>query len=253
MLLVLVMITGHDATTTFPLTGGGPVVAAGATVVTQAAGTRAISDVTWPGIPQAAGCARRHVRAVLSGHPSLDTALLLVSELVTNAVRHSRSADAGGRVGLEISRRHCVVRIEVIDDGPVDGMPHLVDAGLDAVGGRGLWIVQHEARWGIENRNGRTGIWIELAPCPGWCGPADDAPVALLAEQLRASGITIRYAGPNLLAVAYGGHAAWLALWPGEPATWQWLQRSGGPAVTLCPAADVGRAATCITRALAAP
>lgn len=240
------MITRHDATTTFPLTGGGPVVATGATVVTQSAGPGVISDVSWPGIPQAAACARRHVRAVLAGHPSLDTARLLVSELVANAVMHSRSSYAGGRVGLSISRQHCVVRIEVIDDGPRDGMPHLVDAGADGVNGRGLWIVQHEARWGIEDRDGKTVVWIELAPCPGWCAPSDDAPVALLAEQLCKAGVDVRYTGPNLLAVNCAGRAAWLALWPGEPATWQWLQRNGLPAVPLCPADDVRRAAAYI-------
>lgn len=135
------------------------------TVVTVAArpvGISAFSRVSFPGIPQSAACARHYIRTVLAGHPSIDTAILLVSELVTNAIRYSRSARPGGRVGVTLAEHDERIRIEVVDEGPEDGMPHLVDAGPDAQCGRGLGIVQAESTWGVENRSGRTVVWFAL-------------------------------------------------------------------------------------------
>jgi anti-sigma regulatory factor (Ser/Thr protein kinase) len=85
----------------------------------------------------------------------LDTVWLLVSELVNNAVLHGQ-----GQITMKAEADGRQVRVEVIDGGT--GFEHLVrDTGFDALGGRGLQIVEAESsRWGISE--GTTHVWFEL-------------------------------------------------------------------------------------------
>ena len=96
------------------------------------------------------------------------TAALLVSELVTNAVIHGKTSAT-----VEVHRPADILRVSVRDDNPV--LPAVGDAPpLDAESGRGLTIVAALAlRWGIEGVNGGKAIWFELE-VPG----ADGAGVA---------------------------------------------------------------------------
>ena len=72
---------------------------------------------------------------------------LLVSELVTNAVRHPRSTGAI-ELAVDIGRR--CVRVEVTDPGTGFKRPRLSAPTPDALGGRGLLIVDRLAsRWGV--------------------------------------------------------------------------------------------------------
>jgi anti-sigma regulatory factor (Ser/Thr protein kinase) len=81
---------------------------------------------------------------------------LLVSELVTNAVLHARSAT---RVTIE--RDDTRVRISVCDDSPA--RPRLRDYGPDAVTGRGLVIVDRLARrWGVDPSDAGKCVWFEI-------------------------------------------------------------------------------------------
>ena len=82
---------------------------------------------------------------------------LVVSELVTNAVRHGE-----GAIELRLWRDGTTVRGEVVDEG--GGFEHEVRTeGWDDVGGRGLGIVERMTRrWGI--REGTTHVWFELDP-----------------------------------------------------------------------------------------
>jgi anti-sigma regulatory factor (Ser/Thr protein kinase) len=88
-----------------------------------------------------------------------ETAQLLVSELVTNAIVHGR-----GRVEVhaELDRDRLIV--EVIDEGP--GFTSTVrERDPDTAGGCGLRIVEKEAiRWGI--REGAAEVWFELLRHP---------------------------------------------------------------------------------------
>jgi anti-sigma regulatory factor (Ser/Thr protein kinase) len=84
-------------------------------------------------------------------------AALLVSELVTNSVKHSRAANGVIEVVASLTSR--VLRVEVSDDGPVD--PPAVN-GDDAESGRGLRLVRELGdRWG-RPVGLRTCVWFEL-------------------------------------------------------------------------------------------
>jgi anti-sigma regulatory factor (Ser/Thr protein kinase) len=85
----------------------------------------------------------------------LDTVRLLVSELVTNAVLHGH-----GQITMKAQVGDAQVRVDVIDGG--SGFErHVRHTGFDALGGRGLQIVESESsRWGISE--GTTHVWFEL-------------------------------------------------------------------------------------------
>jgi anti-sigma regulatory factor (Ser/Thr protein kinase) len=122
--------------------------------------------VTLPSAPPAAGLARGEVRDALAlwGLERLeDTALLLASELVSNAVRHARHD--GSELGLRIADTGAWLRIEVSDADPRLPLPQS-PAGLDETG-FGLVLVEAlAAKWGVDQAaNGKT-VWIELDTRP---------------------------------------------------------------------------------------
>jgi anti-sigma regulatory factor (Ser/Thr protein kinase) len=84
---------------------------------------------------------------------------LLVSELVTNAVRHPRR---DGFIGVSVELARGRVRVEVSDPGEGFSKPSVSAPAPDALGGRGLLIVDRLAsRWGVTP--GRpTRVWFEL-------------------------------------------------------------------------------------------
>jgi anti-sigma regulatory factor (Ser/Thr protein kinase) len=120
-------------------------------------------SVTLAGRAERARAARAFVSEVLgSGHPCGDVAILLVSEVFGNSVRHSGSGAPGETVTVAVIAGGGVVRVEVTDRaGP--GTPELRPAGCDAEGGRGLRLVAGlAARWGWRRCGGRVVTWFEL-------------------------------------------------------------------------------------------
>ena len=89
----------------------------------------------------------------------LDDIRLLVSELVTNAIRHADAA--GGQVGLDVSIKGDSVRVEVADPGPgFDPAPR--NDSMTKPGGWGLYLVDRIAdRWGVM-KNRMTRVWFEV-------------------------------------------------------------------------------------------
>lgn len=85
---------------------------------------------------------------------------LLVSELVTNSVRHARSG-AGDEVELEVSLTRELIHVRVIDHGPgFEASPRGPED--DPGSGWGLFLVEQLSdRWGVE-LNGSTQVWFEL-------------------------------------------------------------------------------------------
>lgn len=112
--------------------------------------------VALPVRPEAAGAARRLlVREGLD--PDLDhTVTLLVSELVTNSIRHA--AEHSDRIVLAARMTEQWVRVEVRDSGP----------GFDpdirhSTRGYGLRMVDMLAsRWGVDRDDQGTRVWFEI-------------------------------------------------------------------------------------------
>ncbi|CAM5345712.1 GAF domain-containing protein OS=Streptomyces alboniger OX=132473 GN=CP975_30000 PE=4 SV=1 [Streptomyces alboniger] len=113
--------------------------------------------------PREVGRARELVRGQLrawSLQTLTDTTELLVSELLTNVVRHSRSS----RVDLRLVRSGTLM-CEVEDDNHT--LPTLLDAGPGDESGRGLRVISALAReWGTSRTNYGKTVWFELALPP---------------------------------------------------------------------------------------
>jgi anti-sigma regulatory factor (Ser/Thr protein kinase) len=127
------------------------------------AGAAVRESVTLAGRAERARAARTFVSEVLGpGHPCGDVAVLLVSEVFGNSVRHSGSGAAGETVPVAVRVGEGIVRVEVTDRaGP--GTPELRPADRDAEGGRELQLVAGlAARWGWRRRGGRTVTWFEI-------------------------------------------------------------------------------------------
>jgi anti-sigma regulatory factor (Ser/Thr protein kinase) len=102
--------------------------------------------------------ARGFLRDVLDGQQttSADAAVLMISELVTNAVRHAHS-----RLAVMASIADQTLRVEVSDDDPT--LPVATDPEHHATSGRGLRIVDGLAdHWGIAPNPGGKMVWFEL-------------------------------------------------------------------------------------------
>ncbi|MFF5259977.1 ATP-binding protein [Actinomadura viridis] len=124
--------------------------------------TTLIGVATFPGAGRSVAHARRFVREVLGPEPVADTVELCVSELVTNAVRHSASGD-GGQVTVAVIADGDVIRGEVTDDGAAGSTPHVRDEPC-AEGGRGMMIVDAlSTRWGVTSAPPGATVWFE---CP---------------------------------------------------------------------------------------
>ncbi|WP_226026628.1 ATP-binding protein [Streptomyces hyderabadensis] len=139
--------------------------------------------------PSEVGRARRWARSRLAGsgiradEPLAETLVLLVSELVTNAVVHTgRSAVLRlvlpGAVAGETEE--ATVRLEVDDASDRAPVPRC--AGGEATGGRGLALVDGLAdRWGWSREGTGKRIWCELDRCaageqaPPVCGSGGGA------------------------------------------------------------------------------
>jgi len=112
------------------------------------------------------GRAREFVRSVLGvDWPELDDVLLLVSEIASNAVRHTASADEGGSFTLTITVSTGTVRVEVADSGS-SSAPRLQPDQDDLTSGRGLRIVDTLAScWGHTGDELGRVVWFEM--CTG--------------------------------------------------------------------------------------
>lgn len=122
-----------------------------------------------PFAPESARVARHEMTSWLAsvGHAGevADDCQLIVSELVGNAVLHAQPLD-GGTMVVAWACADEGVNIAVTDGGS-ETEPHQVDAGLAAVSGRGLAIVDAIAkRWWIETGRARTTVHAFLALPP---------------------------------------------------------------------------------------
>ncbi|MGO8959151.1 MAG: ATP-binding protein [Streptosporangiaceae bacterium] len=118
-----------------------------------------------PGTPESAGVARALARQVLGDtHPALETVLLVVSELVTNAILHSQSGAVGGTVLLALCPGPAGVLVQVRDNGGPWRPLELVRPGIAADHGYGLVLVDALAdSWGtLASTQGRV-TWCRIS------------------------------------------------------------------------------------------
>ena len=110
--------------------------------------------------PQAVAAARRFVNKTLTqwGHPGhVDPACLLVSEILTNAVRHARAP-----IGLRLHHTAREITAEITDDST--HLPHRRLPGPDDESGRGLMLVDALAsEWGTRPAETGKTVWFTLA------------------------------------------------------------------------------------------
>jgi serine/threonine-protein kinase RsbW len=116
--------------------------------------------------------ARRWVEDLLPERDPLADVLLLVSELCTNAVVHTRSGEAGGRFSVAVVWTRESVRVVVEDQGspkaPTIGARTGDSARTDEAdeadeSGRGLRLVDALAGdWGTATRLGRRWVWADV-------------------------------------------------------------------------------------------
>lgn len=98
-----------------------------------------------------------------SSPSTIATVMLLVSEIVTNAVIHP-NVDPAAKVELFAQLRKEIIRVEVSDEG-TGFTPRKRDPG-QLGGGFGLYLLEKEsARWGVESTP-HTTVWFEVAISP---------------------------------------------------------------------------------------
>jgi anti-sigma regulatory factor (Ser/Thr protein kinase) len=117
-----------------------------------------------------AACEARHAVAGtgLVGAAQEPTLLLLVSELVSNSVRHA-GMDADEQICLRARCDDACAYVEVCDAGRSGELPQKRDKHADPLepGGLGLVLVDEMAdRWGVHRHAHETCVWFELA-CGG--------------------------------------------------------------------------------------
>jgi anti-sigma regulatory factor (Ser/Thr protein kinase) len=124
-----------------------------------------LGSLTIPGHPEQVAAARAFVTRTLSAHrpgTDADTATLLTSEIVTNAIVHTKSGVEGGTVTIVVIGIPRGVLVEIIDSGSA-GTP-VVKSDLAAADGHGLFLVQNlAAQWGYLREPAGTTVWFHLA------------------------------------------------------------------------------------------
>jgi len=117
----------------------------------------------FPGRPDQIAHARDFTRRVLGPCPVLDEAVLLVSELATNAIEHTATADEGS-FHVTIYQGDSSLLIAVTDDGS-DNVPTPAHQGETlAETGRGLELVELIAdRWDYCGDGHGRAVWFELS------------------------------------------------------------------------------------------
>lgn len=129
----------------------------------------ASSRVLLPHAPSSVGVARRRLGADLRAHGIPESlvadAILVLSELMSNAVRHADPLPgAQVRVAWTLTRGTLEI---AVSDGGGRGRPQAEVSSVTSTSGRGLGIVEHlSSRWGVRG-NGLGGtVWATLPVTP---------------------------------------------------------------------------------------
>ncbi|MFE6826921.1 ATP-binding protein [Streptomyces sp. NPDC057690] len=125
-------------------------------------------NLSLPATPTAVASARHQAAEAIQGWEAdlgdevVHTAELVISELVTNAVRYAGS----GQVSMEVRLIEAVLRVEVCDSSPVLPRPDFPDEHSE--NGRGLFLVAALTdRYGAEPTHTGKRCWAEIALTTG--------------------------------------------------------------------------------------
>ena len=139
--------------------------------------------------PAAPAEARRRVRDAIRSWRvpvDLDAALLLTSELVTNAVRHEAGQRAQAVV-LAIACSRGRLRVDVHDTSR--SLPAVAEVPADAETGRGLLLVETLSdEWGFYRTPAGKAVYFTLAFEPDNAGNADETDNADQPDEVPAAG-----------------------------------------------------------------
>ncbi|MEV4102786.1 ATP-binding protein [Nonomuraea sp. NPDC049649] len=115
---------------------------------------------TYRSVPEA----RDWARSLLGPSPTLDDTLLLLSEVVTNAITHSDSGhNRSGAVTVQITRAASTIQVEVSDAGSSTTTPTVRTPTLSDDRGRGLWLVNMLSdHWGFQHDESGVLVWFNL-------------------------------------------------------------------------------------------
>jgi anti-sigma regulatory factor (Ser/Thr protein kinase) len=121
-----------------------------------------VGRLVLPGRPEHVSEARRFVAQTIRDDPHADAAVLLTSEVVTNAVTHSKSRLPGGTVAVMVARNPSGLLVTVTDNGSDSGVP-VVSHRDGAEHGNGLLLVETLADvWGYLRNPARTTVWFRF-------------------------------------------------------------------------------------------
>jgi len=127
----------------------------------EAAGPEWSVELTLPAVPPAVRLARRATRDALAAWQLGDleeTAVLLVSELVTNAVRHARNT---GTITLKLTSTETDLRAEVHDCDRHWPQPR-TPAECDESGYGFVLIESLAGQWGVHRTMTGKTVWAEI-------------------------------------------------------------------------------------------
>jgi anti-sigma regulatory factor (Ser/Thr protein kinase) len=130
---------------------------------------RTAGTVLLPCAPASVAVARQRLSAELAAAGIFDGAvrdtILVVSELLSNAIRHARPLP-GANVQLAWALDNDAIEVAVSDGGAAT-TPIPTHASLSSLGGRGLDIVDYLARtWGTRTDDAGLTVWAVLAAPP---------------------------------------------------------------------------------------
>ena len=122
--------------------------------------------VLLPYTPSSVAVARRRLTADLASAgifgPAVGDAALVVSELLSNSIRHAAPLP-GSKIRVTWTLGEDAVRVAVSDAGG-GPLPRVTRPSPAAAGGRGLGIVETlSSCWGVVRGDGETTVWAELA------------------------------------------------------------------------------------------
>jgi serine/threonine-protein kinase RsbW len=122
--------------------------------------------MTLPAVSHSVRLSRYATRAVLTAWQLThvdEAATLLVSELVTNVIRHARGTDV---ITVDLHAGRTWLRIEVLDTDRHWPQPRIPD-GFDESGFGFILVDALASTWGVRETDAGKAVWAELDTRPG--------------------------------------------------------------------------------------